>query len=75
MPEHIQKSLDKDQAIEFVLASCRSQTSFVHGIWQIDAKPEEESFDVLQFKDRRIIERYSLPQRSAGNGGKGVEFS
>ena len=33
---------------------------------QIAGQSEEESFDVLHFKDGRIVERYSLPQRIRG---------
>jgi signal transduction histidine kinase len=66
IPEHIQESRDHDGAIEFVLAKLQEPEQFVHRIGQIYGQPEEESFDVLHFKDGRVIERYSLPQRISG---------
>ena len=66
IPQSIQESLDQDQAIEFALGQLREPEQFLHRIAQIAAESEEESFDVLHFKDGRIIERYSLPQRIRG---------
>jgi PAS domain S-box-containing protein len=66
IPEHIQESRDQDQTIEFALGQLQEPEQFLHKIGQINGQPEEESFDVLQFKDGRIIERYSLPQHIRG---------
>jgi len=66
IPEHIQESRDQDQTIEFALGQLQEPEEFLHKTGQINGQPEEESFDVLQFKDGRIIERYSLPQHIRG---------
>ena len=41
--------------------------AFVAGIRQRYADPESDSFDILNFKDGRILERYSLPLRVDGH--------
>jgi PAS domain S-box-containing protein len=66
MPQDIQESRDHDQTVGFTLDLLREPDQFVERMNQIYAQLEEESFDVLHFKDARIIERYSLPQRIRG---------
>jgi PAS domain S-box-containing protein len=66
IPQGIQESRDHDQTVEFTLDLLREPDQFVERMNQIYAQPEDESFDVLQFKDGRIVERYSLPQRIRG---------
>ena len=66
IPESIQESRDQDEAMEFALGQLREPEQFLQRIEQIAGQSEEESFDVLQFKDGRVIERYSLPQHIRG---------
>jgi PAS domain S-box-containing protein len=66
IPESAQESLDYDTSIARAVDQLRDPEEFLHKIGQIYGQPEEESFDVLHFKDGRIIERYSLPQRISG---------
>jgi len=39
---------------------------FVDGIQERYAEPESDSFDMLNFKDGRVVERYSIPLRLEG---------
>src|SRR5882724_8679956 len=39
---------------------------FVDGIQERYAEPQSDSFDVLIFKDGRVLERYSIPLRLEG---------
>jgi PAS domain S-box-containing protein len=66
IPQRIQESRDHDQTVEFTLDLLQEPEQFVERINHIYGQLEEESFDVLHFKDARIIERYSLPQRIRG---------
>jgi diguanylate cyclase (GGDEF)-like protein len=68
LPDDIVDSGDGDRAIAFVCDQLREPTTFVRKINQLYKRPEAESFDLLQFKDDRVFERYSRPQR--GNDGQ-----
>jgi PAS domain S-box-containing protein len=54
------------QAMRVVLGRLKDPDSFVAQVKQLYAQPEAASMDVLEFKDGRIIERFSFPQRTAG---------
>jgi PAS domain S-box-containing protein len=41
--------------------------TFVDGIEERYAEPESDSFDMLNFKDGRVVERYSIPLRVEGH--------
>jgi PAS domain S-box-containing protein len=66
IPARIQESRDHDQVVEFAIDQLQESEQFLQKTMQIRSEPETESFDVLSFKDGRIIERYSLPQRIRG---------
>ncbi|MCH8810824.1 MAG: GAF domain-containing protein, partial [Gemmatimonadetes bacterium] len=54
---------DNDRAIGHVLDQLTDPDQFVDKLEALYAHPNDDSFDVLEFKDGRTFERYSVPQR------------
>ncbi len=66
LSEEVIESGDDDRAIATVLSQLENPDAFVSRIRQLYATPEAESHDVLRFKDGRVFERFSRPQRLRG---------
>jgi PAS domain S-box-containing protein len=63
IPDHILKSKDDNKVVEYLKNKMKDPKNFVKKIDDSFSNPERESFDLLEFKDDRIIERYTRPQR------------
>ncbi|MGH7740482.1 MAG: PAS domain S-box protein [Candidatus Eiseniibacteriota bacterium] len=66
VPESILESRNDERAIAFVLDQLRNPEAFLAQVRHLYSHPGETSFDVLEFKDGRVYERYSQPQIVAG---------
>jgi len=62
VPESIVATNDDHQIITFVLDQLKDPDSFLAKVKELYSHPEDTSFDLLEFKDGRIFERYSQPQ-------------
>lgn len=63
IPQSILATNNDDIALTYVLEQLETPEDFLSKVKTLYAHPDAESFDVLRFKDGRILERYSQPQR------------
>jgi len=64
LPQDVLDSADDQVALAFVLDQLTDPGEFLAKVTDLYAHPEAESFDVLRFKDGRVFQRYSRPQRT-----------
>ncbi len=62
IPAAIINSRDDDQALTFVMDQLKDPEGFFKKVRELYAHPDAKSFDTLEFRDGRIVERYSRPQ-------------
>jgi diguanylate cyclase (GGDEF)-like protein/PAS domain S-box-containing protein len=66
IPQHVIDSGQDDVALQYVLDQLDDPNEFIRAVKTLYEQPEAESFDLLEFKDGRRFERYSIGRRIDG---------
>jgi signal transduction histidine kinase/HAMP domain-containing protein len=66
IPEEIVASRSDERALAFVVGQLADPNAFLAKVKALYDDPDADSFDTLAFKDGRVFERYSKPQRIQG---------
>jgi len=63
IPPALLASGENKQVMQYVLPQLRNPEGFLASLTELQSHPGRESFDMIEFKDGKIIERYSKPQK------------
>ncbi|HZR46683.1 MAG TPA: PAS domain S-box protein, partial [Candidatus Manganitrophaceae bacterium] len=69
LPDAVIASRDDHRTLAYLLGQLKDPGAFLRKVEALSAESEAESYDLLEFKDGRLFERFSQPQRV---GGKNV---
>ena len=75
IPESLAAKQDDNMLLDYVLSQLKEPGRFIEQVKQLYSQPEADSFDILEFKDGRVFERISRPQRLGNDiGGRVWSF-
>ncbi|MEG4496096.1 PAS domain S-box protein [Microcoleus sp. F10-C6] len=66
LPDFLLDSRDNNQFLGFGINQLKYPEIFINRAKELSDSPAAESVDLIEFKDGRILERYSIPQRTGG---------
>lgn len=74
IPVELTSGSDPDATLRHVLDQVRDPDGFLSRVADLQSTPQEESRDLIEFLDGRVIERDSRPQRREPGRRSGVEL-
>ncbi|HWO88613.1 MAG TPA: PAS domain S-box protein [Gemmatimonadales bacterium] len=66
IPEDLAATRNDARLIEYALEQLDDPAAFLDRVRNLYRQPEATAFDILRFKDGRLVERFSQPQRLGG---------
>lgn len=66
IPESVAESGSDTDLLAYALEQVEDPAKFLQRVDQLYADPDQASYDEIRFKDGRVFERYSQPQRIGG---------
>lgn len=63
IPQSLLDTRDNAKQLQHVFNQLERPEEFLEKVKELYSKPEADSFDILKFKDGRVFERFSQPQR------------
>lgn len=66
MPKEVMDSGDDSKALDFVYNQLKEPEAFMKRVQELYADKNSESYDMVYFKDNRVFERLSKPQKIEG---------
>ena len=66
IPREILLPGEDNKLLDYVKSELVDPETFLDNVKQLYSKPDETSFDLLEFRDKRYFERYSQPQKING---------
>jgi two-component sensor histidine kinase len=74
IPKDLLESGENKKVMKYILPQLKTPGDFLASIKELEAHPARESFDMIEFNDGKIFERYSKPQQ-IGNSVVGRVWS
>jgi signal transduction histidine kinase/ActR/RegA family two-component response regulator len=66
IPKSLVNTSEDARMLDYVVKQLKDPEAFLSKVRELYSKPHEEGYDILQFKDSRVFERYSKPQYVEG---------
>ena len=67
IPQEVAEIKDDEKLLAYILGQLANPDDFIEKVKYLYSHPEEESFNDIIFKDGKVFERYSQPQRIEEN--------
>jgi PAS domain S-box-containing protein len=75
IPEEVAASGDDNRALSCAIGQLKNPGAFMKKVQELYAEKDAESFDVIEFNDGKVFERYSIPLRiDGGSAGRVWSF-